>query len=108
MFWAATIFGVLAVALAGCPCGNESYCKPLTHPPNGPELFVFTVTPGAWKAYNFTYLTTIAVFYDLANDPALVCSAHMHGVRVVMLASGFNLDNLTNSDATAAWVASQV
>ena len=106
------VVGALALAALAaastCPCSNPAFCKPLANPPTRKELFVFTVAPGAWKAYNFTYLTTVVPFYPLESDPTLVCTAHERGVRVVLQATDFPLANLSSAADRAAWTKLQV
>ena len=53
-----------------CACSDPSLCKPVDVPPR-PELVAFTTQASLhWKLYNYTYITTLAIFEDLANlDP---------------------------------------
>ena len=46
-----------------CPCSDPSLCKPL-NVPDRPELLGFITNGTNWKYYNYTYITTIAVFVD--------------------------------------------
>ena len=51
-----------------CPCSDPSLCKPVDVPPL-PELLAFTTDSALqWKRYNYTYITTLAVFGNLSLD----------------------------------------
>ena len=49
--------------------------------------------------YDFSYLTTVA----WNTDPALVCTAHQHGARVVLNAGIADLAAFTEPTVRAAW-----
>ena len=69
LFWINIVCLILSEALvaeAKCPCADESLCKPLEIDPRE-ELLAFSVVKDSWKSYNYTHLTTIAVFGP--NDP---------------------------------------
>ena len=69
LFWINIVCLIVSKALiseAKCPCTNESLCKPLQIGPRE-ELLAFSVVKDLWKSYNYTHLTTIAVFGP--NDP---------------------------------------
>ena len=52
-----------------CPCSNPSLCKPVNVPPR-PELLGFATESALhWKLYNYTYITTLAVFGNITLDP---------------------------------------
>ena len=52
-----------------CPCSDPSLCKPVDVPPRL-ELLGFTTDSALhWKLYNYTYITTLAVFGNLTLDP---------------------------------------
>ena len=50
--------------------GSISLCKPVDVPPR-PELVAFTTESSLhWQLYNYTYITTLAIFEDLTKlDP---------------------------------------
>ena len=55
--------------IKACPCSDPSLCKPVDIPPR-PELVAFTIQSALqWKLYNYTYITTLAVFGNLTLDP---------------------------------------
>ena len=72
LFLACAVFSPGAVSFShsenkACPCSDPSLCKPVNVPPR-PELLGFTTESGLhWKLYNYTYITTLAVFGTL--DP---------------------------------------
>jgi hypothetical protein len=72
-----------------CPCNNTELCKPITKVYRK-EVFAFhwemKTKPGLWRNYNWSMITTIAVFGNL--DPDLLCHAHAHGARVSILNNG--------------------
>jgi di-N-acetylchitobiase len=75
-----------------CPCENVSLCEPIRR--RGPEkAYVMhggfaAPHPGApddayiWKRYDWSQITTIAVFGTLSD--ALYCHAHAHRARVTL------------------------
>ena len=89
----------------GCPCANVSHCLPVARR-RAHELFAFQVEPSNWRHYNWTHLTTIALFGgDLDND--MLCFAHSQGVRVVW-GVGFSASQLNNASAREGWVSQTV
>ncbi len=50
--------------------------------------------------YDFSYLTTVA----WNTDPALVCTAHQHGARVVLNAGIADLTAFTEATERAVWI----
>ena len=74
---------------SACPCSDPNLCKPRK------EVIGFVTAKDNWKMYNYTHLTTLAIFTEL--DPQLVCYAHQKNVRVV-LAEHFDLTKLEDFD----------
>ncbi|XP_022110867.1 di-N-acetylchitobiase-like isoform X2 [Acanthaster planci] len=69
------------------------------------ELFVFrTGDKDDWKLYDWTYITTVAVFGPYV--PELMCFAHSKGVRYVMTGD-YPANKLSNATARSAWVKQQ-
>lgn len=97
----------LMVETASCPCSDPDLCNPVATAPAAKEVFTFHTAEGAtiWQSYNWSLITTIAVFGNL--DPELMCFAHSKGARVV-LGADFPDDQLTNASAVEAWVAQQL
>lgn len=88
-----------------CPCSDISLCNPVTVGPR-PELFAFRVPSRdpddiIWQSYNWSILTTIAVFGNVSAD--LFCYAHSKNVRIVR---GWDIpnDQLTNVTYVEEWV----
>lgn len=93
------------VAQSACPCSEESLCQPVSSPPGRKEILGFVVSSSNWKEYNWTEITTLAMFTDFSSD--LICYAHARGVRVVIFGS-YPVTNLSNEDQRTAWVKSQL
>ena len=91
-----------------CKCANATWCRPLSAPPAGKELFVFTEYPTGYLDFNWTYVTTVAAFFSLEAYPQVLCEAHARGVRVATRANPFPVANLSSSADRASWVASEV
>ena len=89
---------------SACPCSDPSLCKPLNIGPRK-EVVGFVTAKDNWKMYNYTHLTTLAIFGEL--DPQLVCFAHQKNVRVV-LAANFNLTELDNFDYRDHWISATI
>jgi di-N-acetylchitobiase len=85
-----------------CPCVNASLCKPITLAPR-PELLAFQTSDQYYTRYDWSKLTTIALFRDQDQDDQIVCVAHSRGVRVVW-AANFNVSLLPSSSARSRWV----
>ena len=62
-----------AIVRSKCPCEDESLCKPIETPPTK-EYFMFSTKPNVWRKYDWTKVTTIAIFR--AWDDELMCEAH--------------------------------
>ena len=89
---------------AVCPCKDDSLCQPVTKVPDK-EVLGFVVSKNNWSRYNWTYITTLAMFTDLPSD--LMCYAHQKGVRVVM-SGNFPIANLSNQTARTSWIETQL
>ncbi|XP_072015469.1 di-N-acetylchitobiase-like [Amphiura filiformis] len=66
---------------SACPCSNVNWCSTITTPPRK-EVFAFSVGGPDWKKYDWSRVTTIAMFGQYNAD--LMCYAHSQGVRVVL------------------------
>ena len=72
-------------AACATPCVAAPQCQPLTSPPPQREVLAFhTAGASVWRDYDWAALTSIAV-YGSPVDPHLLCTAHAHGVRVLMV-----------------------
>ena len=81
-------------AASSCPCEDPSLCEPIKGAPKK-EVLGFVTSQTNWPGYNWTTLTTVAMFTAL-ND-SLLCYAHSKGVRVVLSAS-YDTSQLNDSD----------
>lgn len=75
-----------------CPCKNKALCKIIKTPRFDKELFAFHVAGefenfDQWRQFDWTRLTTIAVWEFLDNSAEMYCYAKSRGVRIVIPAS---------------------
>jgi len=89
-----------------CPCSNTTLCKPITPLNDRKELLIFSTTQADYIYYDWSQVTTYAVFYSDPLGQAL-CVAHENNARVVFRAS-YPLNQLTNSTYKKQWIKSQV
>ena len=85
--------GRAAATPSACPCQDPSLCEPIKGQPKK-EVLGFVTSETNWPGYNWTLLTTVALFADM--NYSMLCHAHSKGVRVVLSAS-FNTSQLGNS-----------
>ena len=79
-----------------------------------PELFVFAMDASAYHSWDWTRVTTVALFGDDTNNmrptvaapTGLLCKAHAHGARVVY-GAGLMAPQVANSTYRSSWVAAQ-
>ena len=69
---------------SSCPCSVPSLCEPIKGV-RDKEVLGFVTSETNWPGYNWTLLTTVALFTGM-ND-TLLCYAHSKGVRVVLSAN---------------------
>jgi len=93
-----------SVAQSACPCMDESLCQPISSP-DRKEILGFVVSQSNWMKYNWSEITTLAMFTNLSSD--LMCYAHSKGVRVVISAS-YPVDQLGDEDKRKMWVQTQL
>ncbi|KAM8792002.1 di-N-acetylchitobiase [Rhynchonycteris naso] len=89
---------------ANCPCQDPELCKPIRSRPNF-EVFVFDVGGKTWKSYDWSQITTVALFGKY--DSELMCYAHSKGARVV-LKGDVSLKDIIDPNIRASWIAQQV
>ncbi|EDL82422.1 chitobiase, di-N-acetyl-, isoform CRA_a [Rattus norvegicus] len=87
-----------------CPCSEASLCRPIRHHRDF-EVFVFDVGQKTWKSYDWSQITTVAVFGKY--DSELMCYAHSKGARVV-LKGDVALKDIINPTFRASWIAQKV
>ena len=77
-------------------------------PPGTPrereEFFIFATDTSAYLSWNWTAITTIALYGGAV--PGLLCHAHANGARVVY-GAGLTAEQLLNHSFRASWVAAQ-
>ena len=88
-----------------CPCANRSLCQPIQVGPRR-EKFTFIVSMDNWRSYDYSQLTTIALFVDHLV-PEFYCYAHSQQVRLVW-AAGYDVRKLGNAAARKEWLSKQV
>ena len=88
-----------------CPCTNVSLCQPIQVGPRR-EKFAFIVDVNNWRSYNYSQITTIAMFIDQLI-PEFLCFAHSQQVRLVW-PTGYDTKQLGNATARMEWIRSQV
>ncbi|KAI5243659.1 di-N-acetylchitobiase [Manis pentadactyla] len=98
---------LLAVPLAAgdpCPCQDAALCRPIQQRRDS-EVFVFHVGQKTWKSYDWSLITTVAVFGNY--DSELMCYAHSQGARVV-LTGDVSLKDIIDPTFRASWIAQKV
>lgn len=68
-----------------CPCEDKALCEPIARP-QGKEFLMFSTKPNDWKKYDWTKVTTIALFRPW--DDELMCEAHK---RVSVLVNSYQV-----------------
>ncbi|XP_053775935.1 di-N-acetylchitobiase [Desmodus rotundus] len=89
---------------ANCPCQDPALCQPIRNRPNF-EVFVFDVGGKTWKSYDWSQITTVALFGKY--DSELMCYAHSNGARVV-LKGDVSLKDIIDPKFRTSWIAQQV
>ncbi|CAG08076.1 unnamed protein product, partial [Tetraodon nigroviridis] len=85
---------------AVCPCRRPELCRPLRSLRDF-EVFVFDVGGKTWKSYNWSMVTTLAMFGKY--DAELMCHAHSKGARVV-LKGDVPLSHIVDQANRTAWI----
>lgn len=88
-----------------CPCSDEKLCKPVSVSYRK-EVLGFMIRTDNWRGYNWSEMTTLAIFttFDDQELRELMCFAHSKKVRLVLNSGQFNLSDLGNVSARAAWI----
>ncbi|XP_061423741.1 di-N-acetylchitobiase isoform X1 [Lethenteron reissneri] len=89
---------------AACPCPVQTLCLPPSLTP-AYEVYVFHVGGKDWMLYDWTKVTTVAIFSGF--DAELMCYAHSKGARVV-LKGDVDVQSVVEPAARARWVQQQV
>ncbi|XP_053549283.1 di-N-acetylchitobiase [Bombina bombina] len=98
------LFAVLSPSLAVCPCEDPALCEPIKDTRDF-EVYVFHSGGKHWKSFDWTQITTIALFAKF--NPELLCFAHSKGVRVV-LKGDVPVKDIVDPNVRAAWIANMV
>ena len=69
------------------------------------EILGFVTRENNWMQYNWTHITTLAMFTDF--NSSLMCYAHSRNVRVVIHGS-YPVSELVDVDKRKAWVQTQL
>ncbi|CAI5685290.1 di-N-acetylchitobiase [Oreochromis niloticus] len=87
-----------------CPCERPELCQQIREEKDF-EVFIFDVGGKTWKSYNWSMVTTVAVFGKY--DAELMCYAHSKGARVV-LKGDVPLSYIVDQDNRTAWITDKV
>ncbi|XP_077882738.1 di-N-acetylchitobiase isoform X2 [Ictidomys tridecemlineatus] len=94
----------LLAAGTHCPCSEPELCSPIQHRPDF-EVFVFDIGGKTWKSYDWSQITTVAVFGKY--DPELICYAHSKGARVV-LKGDVSIKDIIDPTFRTSWIAQKL
>ncbi|XP_063283697.1 di-N-acetylchitobiase [Pelobates fuscus] len=94
----------VTLSWAVCPCADPALCDPIKHIPDF-EVFVFHVGRKSWKLYDWSNITTVALFAQY--DPELMCFAHSKGARFV-LKGDVRITDMVDPDNRTAWITEKV
>lgn len=72
-----------SVHVSNCTCVPASLCRPLDTPHPSREIFGAYIHDRTIPHLNYSGLTTLFIGPPATLDPAVICAAHAHGVRVV-------------------------
>lgn len=87
---------------SSCPCSNPKWCHPIRTKAEK-EVFAFSVRndESHWKLFDWSKLTTVVMFGYI--NQSLMCLAHSHGVRVVLL-GGINTASMLSPTLRKIWI----
>nr|XP_027790890.1 di-N-acetylchitobiase [Marmota flaviventris] len=94
----------LLAAGTHCPCSEPELCSPIQHRPDF-EVFVFDIGGKTWKSYDWSQITTVAVFGKY--DSELMCYAHSKGARVV-LKGDVSIKDIIDPTFRTSWIAQKL
>ena len=81
----------------GCPCDDQSLCKPIESWPEQ-EVFGFGATVDRWEYYPWDIITSVA----WAQGGDIVCKAHSKGSRIIAAAPA-DMPLSANATERAVW-----
>ncbi|XP_068095235.1 di-N-acetylchitobiase-like [Hyperolius riggenbachi] len=102
--WRIQCLLLLVTGISACPCSDPALCDPIQHS-RDLETYVFYVKSKNWKHYDWTQVTTVALFGPY--DPELMCFAHSKGARFV-LKGDVPLKHIVDAKQRANWIAEKV
>lgn len=87
---------------APCPCATEQQCEVIKDDKRK-EIFIFSLenSKDKWSRYDWSKVTTVVMVGYINLE--LMCFAHKHGARAVLIAN-FPKANLTNATDRSKWV----
>lgn len=87
---------------ASCPCATEQQCEVIKDDKRK-EIFIFSLenSKDKWSRYDWSKVTTVVMVGYINLE--LMCFAHKHGSRAVLIAN-FPKANLTNATDRSKWV----
>ncbi|XP_061489484.1 di-N-acetylchitobiase-like [Rhineura floridana] len=94
----------LRLGSSACPCEDPALCNTISGTRDF-EVFVFDVGGKSWKSYDWSHITTVAIFGKY--DPELMCYAHSRGSRVV-LKGDISVTEIVDPAVRAAWISQKV
>ncbi|XP_033007580.1 di-N-acetylchitobiase-like [Lacerta agilis] len=94
----------LRLSSGACPCEDPALCNPISGARDF-EVFIFDIGGQAWKFYDWSHITTVAIFGKY--DPELMCYAHSRGARVV-LKGDISVKSIVDPAVRAAWIKEKV
>ncbi|OCT82516.1 hypothetical protein XELAEV_18025048mg [Xenopus laevis] len=107
-YWALSPLFIMLICVslcsAGCPCTDPSLCEPINSTRDS-EVLVFYTRGENWKFYDWSQVTTIALFGKY--DPQLLCFAHLKGARLV-LKGDVPLQDIVDPNNRTSWIAQKV
>ncbi|KAL5479510.1 hypothetical protein EMCRGX_G023037, partial [Ephydatia muelleri] len=101
-----TLLLKIPAARCDCPCEDASLCNPVTAGPR-PEVVGFVTSLNNYIFYNWSEITTLALFTGAEYSYPLMCYAHENEARVVLGVS-FDVTQLGNATKRQGWVADQL
>ena len=96
----------LPAVLCDCPCEDAALCNAVTAGPR-PEVVGFVTSLNNYMFYNWSEITTLALFTGSQYSYPLMCYAHAKQVRVV-LGVDFDVTQLGNATKRQEWIATQL
>ncbi|XP_052812205.1 di-N-acetylchitobiase-like [Mya arenaria] len=103
-YWVVTPIGAGVPPI--CHCENLRFCERVTDTTRK-EVFMFSLRATAtdWQHYDWTKVTTVVMVGYL--DMGLVCLAHEHGARAVIIGD-VSADVFVSPDKRKSWIAKQL